>query len=391
MSALALAAPAPATDDYAARLAELIDLDELIARGWDEPSRRFAPSPGDPLFGYARCPVRGCQNVTEHTPTSLCNRCQHRFGHWVREHKDKGLDGFLAAVTQTRSEDLARLCLVCRTAGHERPGAAHGLCFSCLSQARRRSQSVEAYIAGDERWPAATPRATFGACRMACDALAVGGDELCGEHLRHWHRAGKPSGPAFAAWRAQRGEGLPAARFVDLRSLPDLLRAEFLVGLSVAIAGHRRTRASDLRRVVTLIGDRGVGSVLELDTATMRNTGVRLFVAWAQDHLRLAFSDPDTEWRKDVWDMRVFGKPQAYRVDFTAISQPWLRELAKQWAREKAPWCTPLRPGRRSARSASSRARCAAAMTAAMTRACWGERTSACSWRGSLARTHRDG
>jgi integrase len=35
--------------------------------------------------------------------------------------------------------------------------------------------------------------------------------------------------------------------------------------------------------------------------------------------------------------MRMFGKPQAYVVDFTAISQPWLRELAKQWSRERAP------------------------------------------------------
>jgi integrase len=35
--------------------------------------------------------------------------------------------------------------------------------------------------------------------------------------------------------------------------------------------------------------------------------------------------------------MRVFGKPQAYRVDFTQIGQPWLREMAKQWAREQAP------------------------------------------------------
>jgi integrase len=69
----------------------------------------------------------------------------------------------------------------------------------------------------------------------------------------------------------------------------------------------------------------------------VRTQGVRLFVAWAQDRLRLAFADPDSEWRKDVWDMRVFGKPQAYRVDFTQISQPWLRELAKQWAREQAP------------------------------------------------------
>jgi integrase len=35
--------------------------------------------------------------------------------------------------------------------------------------------------------------------------------------------------------------------------------------------------------------------------------------------------------------MRVFGKPRAYRVDFAQISQGWLRELAKQWSRERAP------------------------------------------------------
>ena len=116
-----------------------------------------------------------------------------------------------------------------------------------------------------------------------------------------------------------------------------MLRAEFLVGLSVAIAGHRRTRISDLRRVVAIIGENGVDSIAQLDADKLRTDGVRLFVKWAQDHLRLALADPDSEWRKDVWDMRVFGKPQAYRVDFTTISQPWLRELAKQWAREKAP------------------------------------------------------
>jgi integrase len=338
MSPLALMpAPTPASDDYAARLAGLIDLPELIARGFDERRLRFAPPASDPLFGYRRCPVRGCENVTEHTPTTLCTRCQHRFGRWVREHDGGDLDGFLAAVTQTRSADLVRLCLVCRTPGHERPGAAHGLCYSCLAQAKNRGQSVATHIAGDERWPPATPRVSFGICRMACDALAIGGDGLCGEHLRHWRHAGRPAEAAFEAWRATVGPPLPASREVDLGSLTDTLRAEFLVAVSVAVAGHRRTRISDMRRVVAVIGQRGVGSILELDTAVLRTAGVRLFVQWAQDHLRLSFADPDTEWRKDVWDMRVFGKPQAYRVDFTTISQPWLRELAKQWAREKAP------------------------------------------------------
>jgi len=337
MSALALTAAAPISDDYAVRLAQLIDLEQLVVHGWDASSRRLVPAPDDLLFGYAQCPVRGCQNVTEHSPRSLCTRCQHRFGRWVREHEEQGLDGFLAAVTQTRSEDLARLCLVCRTAGHERPVAAHGLCFSCLRVARRRRQAPGVYVSGDQRWPPAVPRATFGACRMVCDALAVGGDGLCGEHLRHWRHGGRPAGLAFATWRADRGVPLPASRYVDLAGLSDELRSEFLVGLGVAISRHRRTRISDLRRVVALLCDSGASSILELDAALMRTATVRLFVSWTQDHLRLAFADADVEWRKDVWDMRVFGKPQAYRVDFTPISQPWLRELAKQCAREKAP------------------------------------------------------
>jgi integrase len=331
-------AAVPALDHgYAGRLDELIDVPVLIARGWDPDRRRFVPTPSDPLFGYARCPVRGCLNVTEHTATALCNRCQHRFGRWSRTTGGGALPGFLAEVTQVRSENPERLCSVCRTPGHERPAAAHGLCYSCLSQSVNRGQSVEAHIAGDEQWPPARPRETFGMCRMACDALAVGNDALCGEHLRHWSRAGRPVGTEFEAWREQRGEPLPPSRFVDVSGLPDILQTEVLIGISVAMDGYRRTRVSDLRAVVALIAERKVASITDLDVTAVRNTGVRRFVSWAQDRLRMAFADPDLEWRKDRWDMRVFGKPQAYIVDFTPISQPWLRELAKQWSRERAP------------------------------------------------------
>jgi integrase len=336
VSVLAVAAaaqPAP----YAQQVAALVDVAALVARGLDLQRLRFVPAPSDPLFGYARCPVRGCLNVTEHTATSLCTRCQHRYGRWQHTADSGDLARFLADVTQTRSEDLERLCLVCRTPGHERPLAAQGLCYSCLSQAKGRGQSVAAYIAGDERWPAATPRPTFGPCRITCDALACGSDGLCGEHVRHWRHAGRPTGAAFDAWRERVGEPLPASRYVDLSALSDTVRWEFLLGLSVAIEAHRRTRVSELGRVVSLIGQRRVASLGELDVSAVRTDGVRLFVSWAQDRLRLAFADPDREWRKDVWDMRVFGKPQAYRVDFMQISQPWLRELAKQWAREQAP------------------------------------------------------
>ena len=337
MNALALAARPAIADDYAGRLNELVDVPALIARGWDPERRRFVPAPSDPLFGYSRCPVRGCDNVTEHTATALCTRCQHRYGRWSRAHPDRALNAFLAEVTQVRSENPERLCSVCRIPGHERPAAAHGLCYSCLTLAGNRGQSVEAYISGDERWPAARPRVSFGMCRMACDALAVGSNGLCGEHLRHWRHAGRPVGAEFEAWREQHGEALPSSRFVDLSGLPEVLVAELLVGVTVAIAGHRRTRVSDLRRIVALLDETEAGSIMELDLGRLRTNAVRLFVSWAQDHLRLAFIDPDVAWRGDRWDMRVFGKPQAYIIDFTTISQTWLRELAKQWSRERAP------------------------------------------------------
>jgi len=232
-------------------------------------------------------------NVTEHTATSLCSRCQHRYGRWQRASDGGDLQRFLAEVTQTRSEDLERLCLVCRTPGHERPVAAQGVCYSCVRQASNRGQSVAAYVAGDERWPPATPRPSFGLCRMTCDALACGSDGLCGEHLRHWRRAGRPAGAAFEAWRAQVGEPLPASRYVDLSGLGDRVRWELLLGLSVAIDEHRRTRISELRRVVSLIGQRNVASIAELDVTGVRTQGVRLFIMWVQDRLRLAFADPD--------------------------------------------------------------------------------------------------
>lgn len=336
MSALALA-PAAEPAGYEQRVAELVDLEVLGARGLDLERLRFVPAPSDPLFGYARCPVRGCLNVTEHTATSLCRRCQHRYGRWQHTSGSGQFERFLLEVTQTRGEDLERLCLVCRTPGHERPVAAQGLCYSCHRQATNRGQSPVAYVAGDEHWPPTRPRPTFGPCRMACDALACGNDGLCGEHLRDWRRAGHPAGAAFDAWRERVGEPLPASRYVDLSGLGDTLRWEFLLGLSVAIDGHRRTRISELRRVVSLIGEGKIASIAQLDISGLRTNGVRLFVSWAQDRLRLAFADPDSEWRKDLWDMRVFGKPQAYRIDFSQISQPWLRELAKQWAREQAP------------------------------------------------------
>ncbi len=45
---------------------------------------------------------------------------------------------------------------------------------------------------------------------------------------------------------------------------------------------------------------------------------------------RRALADPSSEQARDRWDLAVFGQPG--RLDFTRITQPWLRESVKQWA-----------------------------------------------------------
>ena len=85
--------------------------------------------------------------------------------------------------------------------------------------------------------------------------------------------------------------------------------------------------------------------------------------------------------------MRVFGKPQAYRIDFTPISQPWLRELAKQWAREHAP----LAHAGSTRRAVASIGELSRSLRRredrGLTRRRSAATTSRCSWRGSRART----
>lgn len=194
MSVLAVA-PAAQPAPYEEQVAALVDVAALVARGLDLDRRRFVPAPSDPLFGYARCPVRGCLNVTEHTATSLCSRCQHRYGRWQHATGGSDLEHFLAEVTQTRSEDLERLCLVCRTPGHERPAAAQRLCYSCLAQAKGRGQSVAAYIAGD------------GACRPRHHGRRLG---PAGWRATRWPAAA--TGSAASTCAAGGGPAVPPAR-----------------------------------------------------------------------------------------------------------------------------------------------------------------------------------
>ena len=52
-------------------------------------------------------------------------------------------------------------------------------------------------------------------------------------------------------------------------------------------------------------------------------------------HAGRAFLAPESEARKDVWDLAAFGLPG--RLDFTRLRQPWLRESARRRAAGNLP------------------------------------------------------
>ena len=47
-------------DDRLERARRALDVTGLVARGWDPERHVFAPSPDDPLFGWAPCERSGC-------------------------------------------------------------------------------------------------------------------------------------------------------------------------------------------------------------------------------------------------------------------------------------------------------------------------------------------
>lgn len=133
--ALCAAASLAGADAELARLRAAVDVEELIAVGWDPVGRVFAPSPGHPVFGFRECVVNGCVGVSV-TPPGLCDACRRR---WRVHHPDLSREEFVA-VARPRIEGRRKrevLCRVCCVPGFERPAyGPTGLCMQCYKSYR---------------------------------------------------------------------------------------------------------------------------------------------------------------------------------------------------------------------------------------------------------------
>jgi integrase len=127
-----------------------------------------------------------------------------------------------------------------------------------------------------------------------------------------------------------------AGGLVGLYVLVPLVAVQVLAGLQQRTRDGAKTGASDLRMACRALASQRVAAIGECDIECVAgSSSVRPLLRALARHARLAVSDPGSERDRDIWDLAVFG--HRGRLDFTGITQRWLRESAKRWAAHDLP------------------------------------------------------
>jgi integrase len=313
----------------AAELAAALDPVFLAEAGWDPRTWMLSLPAGHRLLGRKVCKVSGCRTRAYAGAARLgvCHRCHTR----------------LTAAGITAAQITAAPGLPpapARAAGCAVPGcrreiiiAGAVLCKPHASQYadRARRPALEEFPAD----PAVRPRDPYPGCAVtACPRLAVGYLGYCHGHYLRWKAASKASPGLEAGQWQERELPVPEQGQVSMHGLPPLVTVQVLSGLWHRTREGARTDDSSLRMACRALAAQQVTSIGECDTSIVRGNAGPLLRALAR-HVWLALASPQAEQAEDLWDLAVFG--HRGKLDFTAITQPWLRESAKRWAAQDLP------------------------------------------------------
>ena len=253
----------------------------------------------------------------------MCLTC-----HKVMTRSGANLEEFIALPRQW-ARPSETMCLVCRIEGHERPARVYGLCETCRGAMRTRGQSVDEYINGDDRFPPAAPRPTFGPCRVdSCDRLASNANPgLCFGHDLRWRNAGSVDVNVYTTTAQPINGDLPGGTW--LGGLAPLVVVQLLFGVQRCVIQGRQVRPGDLNVLCANMRDDRTVDLAQAHPATAAG---RRFIGFTLAELYVAVADPDAEQRQDRWHLKLW-RPNdtTTTIDFRAIPQPWLRDAAKQW------------------------------------------------------------
>ena len=322
-------------DGEAARLAAMIDPSFLAAAGWDPAGRVLSLPAGHPLLGWRSCRVRGCDSAARVQWSGVCWRCMTRL-------KKLGMTGEQIAGGRDLPPRPAGEELLCAVPGCRReatgfrrdaPPATTGLCRAHKAQFhRKKAASLEEYLAA----PGVRPLGPDETCAVtSCSRPGSQSLGYCPGHYLRWRQA-RSAAPGLGRRAWEQAES-PVARAgqVSLHGLPPLVTVQVLFGLWRRTGDGVKTPEASLRSACRVLAGRRAASVSDFDAGRVPDVNIRGLLRGLARYARLALSDPDSERALDVWDLEVFGHVGS--VDFTVISQPWLRESAKRWAAQDLP------------------------------------------------------
>jgi len=193
------------------------------------------------------------------------------------------------------------------------------------------------------------------ACAVAGCVRTARAQGLCpGHHQRWWRTEGKPDLDRFIATTDPKTGTSPGVvpaceHRVDMTSLTAQLKLEVQYLLQCRRDDRLAcTPVTTVTRMVRLLADLGVTSLLDRDEQTWRtsfgrpapkDTGPRALLIYGLRKLEDLAENPgwETEYPRDVWRLRRLGRGggagSPAQLRFDTIPQPWLKQLAKRWVR----------------------------------------------------------
>jgi len=291
--------------------------------------------PRDPVFGGPACAVSGC--VRPGRKRGMCLSHRQR---WLASGKPD-LAEFVATTTADwHGHRSLGSCVIA--------GCGYGLQSNgmCQRHARQWHQAGRPELAGWQASPAPLPAPSSPPRTRRigyCDLWARGTSVFCSSHDDRWRGRGRPDVEAFIASYEDPG---PGSEHIDLRCLPAQLRLEVQYVLQCRRDEEKaKILPSRVQPIVQALALTGVSSLLDQPECHWTNfappapgegKGWRAFVLDAHRRIEaLAIGQGwEIEYPRDLWRLRNLGidQPEA-TFNFAEIPQPWLKALAKRWAR----------------------------------------------------------
>ncbi len=295
----------------------------------------LVPARGVLVFDTAPCRVPGC--VRQPRTRGLCK------GHYYK-WQDEGRPDIEAFAATASPEGLGRKDLtVCVVPGCRYGGARRGLCVRHQGFWERAGKPDRA------AWLASlTPvhEPDHPVCALSyCTLWTQGRSLFCVNHRSRWEAVGRPDIDEFTVLCESYGDD----RF-DFRALGQ--RRQLKLELQYALQCRHderqiKTHSGIARPVITLAAASGVASLLDWPmqrwveyfdanhAARHGQNGQLAFLRYAYrcvEDLHCG-SGWEAEFPRDVWELRRLGIEGRKRLRFDGIPQPWLRPLAKRFAR----------------------------------------------------------